>query len=927
MLNFRTPEDFIKYYANKLNEYAQSNGIQITKTGFIGYLLSVLGWTNYDLKNYYDSLFNEMFIATAVDYNSLITHGVVHGYFPSFATPASVDCQLVIDPVLLPKAPYNQRLEFVHNEDSNLNLKWLTFYLGEIPFTFEGDLIIDFYEQSSTHIAVATVSSNKDRRVIPFSDLNNQLIIPLIDVKQYAVQVFEYHLKDYLMYSSDTITLVLEPEQHIYSIDAYVRERNATEWKKYKIEPVKYLSSSSDEVLFIRKAPIGNSYIIESGDGKHGKFIPMADVKLVVKTTKGDSANNITNVQTTNVLPAKMLFTSSLPTDSNPTSTPMTTTVAFSDIGHLSILKTYGGKNALTQEELRADIIKFIQSRKTLVTKYDFYNIASRYLDDFEFLFKKGSIQDHTFYLYKAFRDKYQQIVKSTNVSLPKATIEANPYKPTTTIDGDEYISPFMYKYDEKTNLYTACIVQDNLTVNFERLIPKVGEALKVKSALLNITYDSTNNETKFSVTSFEDLSPYTAKITIPQAGIIKQQMTFNSNSFSYTISDIIVGSFDCTIELYDSPNNLVETLIAKDLVQAYDCTNIVDLQQYNGNLIAIPVISKAKYEENPPESTRYYDNFLIDFIINTNITEDRVISDNIQTRFLNTINVPSPYAQVFNKQESSVLINYSIKGFTTLVPSSPSPGDSYYVLPGARDLFASHENTIATYTPVGTWEFERVSIADYGPVVYQSTPPTTPDPDTTYVVKPPGTGDWNGHDNQIAKWDSSSSTWTFTIPTYPSVIYDVNTNQYYYYIRTWNSSASIFEYEWKIINIQLPLKLYVNIVFDKNIVRQKQINTSERIDLMKLFIAQNLNDNYTGTKIKYYDSQLIEFIHDTFPEVKSVQVVAYDSANNLIFHGIETVDDLDEAMYKLSKQQIVDYTPSLWYWDLDNIQIQHSLN
>lgn len=44
-----------------------------------------------------------------------------------------------------------------------------------------------------------------------------------------------------------------------------------------------------------------------------------------------------------------------------------------------------------------------------------------------------------------------------------------------------------------------------------------------------------------------------------------------------------------------------------------------------------------------------------------------------------------------------------------------------------------------------------------------QTTPPVSPILGERYIVLPTGTGDWSGHDNEIAEWNGSS--WTFYSP------------------------------------------------------------------------------------------------------------------------------------------------------------------
>jgi len=57
-----TPEQYVNYYYDKLKSQLQSKNIQISKVGIIGFLLHTLGFTQFDIKNYFDSLFLEAFL-------------------------------------------------------------------------------------------------------------------------------------------------------------------------------------------------------------------------------------------------------------------------------------------------------------------------------------------------------------------------------------------------------------------------------------------------------------------------------------------------------------------------------------------------------------------------------------------------------------------------------------------------------------------------------------------------------------------------------------------------------------------------------------------------------------------------------------------------------------------------------------------------
>jgi len=73
------------------------------------------------------------------------------------------------------------------------------------------------------------------------------------------------------------------------------------------------------------------------------------------------------------------------------------------------------------------------------------------------------------------------------------------------------------------------------------------------------------------------------------------------------------------------------------------------------------------------------------------------------------------------------------------------------------------------------------------------STPPTSPSVGDRYIVASGATGDWSGHENDIAEWNGSS--WEFTSPLEGMITYVKDEDKLYQYITSWgefSSSSSI---------------------------------------------------------------------------------------------------------------------------------------
>jgi len=59
--------------------------------------MNLLGYTHFDVKQYYDSLFKESFIGTSQTEESQYIHAATYGYIPTFATAATATGNIQFD--------------------------------------------------------------------------------------------------------------------------------------------------------------------------------------------------------------------------------------------------------------------------------------------------------------------------------------------------------------------------------------------------------------------------------------------------------------------------------------------------------------------------------------------------------------------------------------------------------------------------------------------------------------------------------------------------------------------------------------------------------------------------------------------------------------------------------------------------------------
>ena len=127
--------------------------------------------------------------------------------------------------------------------------------------------------------------------------------------------------------------------------------------------------------------------------------------------------------------------------------------------------------------------------------------------------------------------------------------------------------------------------------------------------------------------------------------------------------------------------------------------------------------------------------------------------------------------------------------------------------------------------------------------------------------------------------------------------------------------------------DIIFPLKMKIDLILNKEYITLNGISVSEELDNILLEVTSELNNNYTGINISFYNSKIVDLIHDNNGRdawVKSVKVTIFDSAGTQIDGGLENNTDDYDMFLKIApmKSELIKYTPPFWYWDVDNIEI-----
>lgn len=416
-LNYATPEEFVNYYYEKLKTDLQVYDLQISKVGFVGFFLNLLGYTHFDLKQYYDSLFKEAFIGTSQIEANQYLHASIYGYIPSFATAASAVGTIEFDMINnLPRRQSNvvRREVIVGFAASTGTYKSLssTFKINDIQFSIDAVYkFIEVIETSGTYYFVDIMTNDGMKITIPSPSVT--ISAPLYSTIQTNTKEISFELKPYNFGSHQTHYFGIDPGYYLSDLEVYVTEVGSSIEERYSIEYAKYLTSGNDAKVFLRKVTSTN-YILEFGSGVRGKWISGASIRLVIKSTRGAAGNLIDKTNTKIELDGPVLaFDYVYSSGGQLSSVGLNPIIMQQPLVNFDYAE--GGRDPLSGEDLRDTIINFIQTRDNLVSQQDFYNVVKNQLTDFKFLFKKLNVLDNTFYLCRSFRDRNQTIFYTTN--------------------------------------------------------------------------------------------------------------------------------------------------------------------------------------------------------------------------------------------------------------------------------------------------------------------------------------------------------------------------------------------------------------------------------------------------------------------------------------------------------------------------------
>lgn len=648
-----TPSEYIQRYYTEIKKSLDINNININRLGFVGFFFELLGNTQFDVKQYFDSLFIEAFPVTATKNENLLYHSEVFGYKPNFATPSNIQGTFKFDFSKLPIIPFNvfKREIILSDVEEPLNLNLKEKYIDkELSLNYilepQYKLIFERINIINSFRVSCEIKTHSEYEIVPI--ISSTPFVKIVDLKQYSIRNENFKLPKYTYGSYYQYEVDLD--LNIYEMKVQIKEQYSDSYVEYELRPNKSYALENDLIVFYKITP-NNKLLLEFGSGVNGKYIPYSDVILTLKLTNG----YVGNISSNTVIPSFNLRI--LDYDSN--NTPLLdSTKSLSNLNSFliaNIVASYGGKNAELDEVLRTNLIKHIQSRQNLMSEVDFVNNLKSYFDVCEILFKKTDIVENIIYCYIPLYDRYLNPVPSLTTSVLKSDFELdkfqNPvtndiliYNPAFNIKDVNFICPFLFIYNSLTRFYEGFFVLENATFNYsdkESISPNVDFVLN-----LYIELEFLVNKTRIWLRSYTDITRYQFYVTSNILYFNNELMEPFGDSFYVDYSNgLITKDSNLTISLSYNDDVLIKYKFF-NVKSIYSFSQIVRLKPVPINgidyIVNLPLIEKNTYLQEK----KYYQEKILTHMQKLTISQNRMLSDEVQLRFLNTYYLDQKFAK-----------------------------------------------------------------------------------------------------------------------------------------------------------------------------------------------------------------------------------------------------------------------------------------
>jgi hypothetical protein len=911
------PEEFVTHYYEQLKSDLATQNIQLSKVGFAGFMFNLLGNTQFDVKTYYEYLFKEAFPITALDNKNLGYHSDVFGYVPALGQYSKLFGNLELNIDALP-------MLLGHVAKREINFSKVKLDVGGLMFTLAADYKVVLKKSGSNvvgHVEIITVEGKQ--KLIPFQMADP--VFAIYDFNQYELETTTFVSPDYVFGTSYSYSVSIPDDDYVTRIDVDVSGES------YDTSRNKSFAGPDDKVIFYEITP-DNKLNIDLGSGINGKYIPGETVKITVYMTKGDLGNigsqqlkvssgdiHIFDYASDGTVVAQLV---------NPASVNAVLTV--------NIERGDGGKDPLQGKELRDELIKYIQSRDNLCSETDYRYILDDYFDDYEVLFKKMKMCENVFYVYQFFKDRYKNPIYTTSLSIletdfTSTMIDNNIYYPEFEVDGELFVSPFLFIYDPLFNVYNGHIVKKE-PVFYSTSVSLVDPDDLETPPLVFLQLEYNVNTTTILIKSYQDIAAFKFTLNIPtlEMNDIILSPSVEENTLEYIHSGILTDIVDITIEIYDILDIHRFSILFEEVQQVVDISDLLKLKTYTKKdleryIVNVSLIHKDTYFADE----EYYLNKIIRILSEVDIDQNRMISDEVQVRLLNTYNIEANYLRKITAQHHNIS-EVEVTEMTVRADINGDLGGTYFELNSIDDQFYvwfSIEGEDNNDPRPDLDDDFRAKKEEIICTINKDSDINTVRSAVISALNEYSNGSiFKAYDNdscqQIVLADGVLRVETLE----GGAVKDIRDPD-----PTSNNPNLPTGFTYEIIGLgvdiglKFPFTLKVELAADKQTIITNNIALSTELEDVKLELAKFLFEEKTRIYQKFYSSEIVDILHNRV-WIKSAKAYLTDIDGKMVPDSNIEILPIDTITEDLEKEELLDYTPILFWWDLNNIDLSYTI-
>lgn len=707
-------ESVRKKVIDRVNEYEDLNGVDLSKTTFFSYMIDILSMLSSDNTNALSLAKRESYLVTASQPSSVYNWASYLSYTSSLAVPCKVNALIIIP------------LAFTSSVSFNIPFH-TQFKANNVIYTNPDEYYSFTYDHETKSLTGYAISSSDSKKLVIKYDSGNAYFVTTL-IQSIEVEETRYVPYDLMIYQPYSFTI--EYKDKISDIHVFIKDSESSDEEEWE-RADNYFNMGLSEKKYYFKYDSDNTIRIMFGNDIFGKQPTRgSSVRVVITSTKAEKGMIIQGSLTKM---NKLYYV-----DNNGVSKQISASV-------INVMPSTEGKVAETINDIRKNAIAKFSARNRIVTSND-YNDLNRIIDDTlpysysKCVLKRSDIKaneltlfvvipDTTVKLYPQSADSLQNdetmITQTIPVPTDSLVVElpegADSFEPYTEFvkNGMSFVCPLGFIRESDTFGYYYYLLKSTSVVPYGSMNDEMEYPLSFNELTMTRLGD---NSFSFML-SYEDITETVEmdKITVT--------MTMEYNEYTkgpYTcinlIDDKIIYASVPFVDIKEGPCQMSFTFFNEEMEQigiikakytikqslrrqVYSTVNKTEENTYK--VFDVPCIAKEFIDSLSTEEAESFESDVISKLMtNTALTNYQMMNISSSIKFARTCGYSSNYN--YNPTTKSDVI-----AILDEPPQEPVFGDRYIVGNEPSGDWAGHKGNIAVYSEQFGWYFLECAPGD----------------------------------------------------------------------------------------------------------------------------------------------------------------------------------------------------------------------